>query len=435
MTRAPPRPPAPAAPRPPPPPPGGAGAGAETLVEQLWKGLKFAKTGGSDDEAEKGKEKENLDDGLLGVGVLAEALDVVFGAEKRDDDEHVVLLGGKVWKNPQEADWPREAWDLFYAFIACPGCSLIATRSLTTWTTNRRLAALGHLPAWLGPGETTAERVFRLSGLVLCTSNSCQAGRKVKRVEQKDVGKKGKGSKGKKTVYVEEWERSWMYIKLPVDDPRSALVLDHLSSLPDRFAVLARKTTADEVTHTPQEPESACRLVGRRCTCCGDALWLNKVRSGFTPVERKAARWTTTSFFPRETVLSSLLASSSPETRFHGAPFTDTYDAVVLDSAPFSSSTHDDWSSFADGVAQAVLAAQECETIGELIWREKARAVENGEMADGEWEMMHACAAEKQAGGGDGKGRRGSKDEGKRERRVLYVCEDELTARKIFREE
>ncbi|GAA5899069.1 hypothetical protein JCM6882_004608 [Rhodosporidiobolus microsporus] len=406
-------------------------ADAEALVGRLWRGLKFAKISSSDDEA-KGKDKEAEEDGLLGVGVLVEALDVVFTVEDDEDDKHVVLLGGKVWKNPKEADWPREGWDLFYQFVACPGCSLIATRSLTAWTTNRRLAALGHFPAWLGQSETTAERVFRLSGLVLCTSNSCQSGKKVRRVEQKETGKKVKGGKGKKTVYVEEWERSWMYVKLPLDDPRSLLILDYLASQPDRFAILARQTVADEVTHEPQDPPSSCTPSLRRCSCCeSDALWLNKVRSGFTPVERKAARWTTTSFFPRESVLSSLLSSSSPESRFHSTSFSDTYDAVVLDASPFTSPSQDSWTAFADGVAQAVLAAQSCETIGELIWREKKLAVDKGEMRDGEWEAMHACAAEEK----QEKGRRGSKDEGKRERRVLYVCEDELTARKIFREE
>ncbi|GAA6010210.1 hypothetical protein JCM10207_005668 [Rhodosporidiobolus poonsookiae] len=404
-------------------------------IERLWKALKFARVSASD-EADKGKEKEPEEDGLLGVGVLVEALDVVFGAGV-NEDEHVVLLGGKVWKNPKEAEWTREGWDLFYQFIACPGCSLIATRSLSTWTTNRRLATLGHLPAWLGPGESTAERVFRLSSIVLCTSNSCQAGRKVKRIEQKEVSKKGKGGKGKKTVFIEEWERSWMYIKLPLNDPRSLLVLDHLSSQSDRFSVLARRTATDGLTHSPQETTS-CDSALRRCHCCdGDDLWLNRVRSGFTPIERKAARWTTTSYFPRESVLASLLSSSSPESRFHPHAFEDTYDCVILDASPFTSATHDSWSAFSDAVAQAVLHAAECETVGELLWREKQVAVERGEMAEGEWEAMHSCAAEQgEAVESSGKGRRGSKDGGKKPaRKMLFICEDDLTARRIFREE
>ncbi|GAA5836185.1 hypothetical protein JCM11251_007390 [Rhodosporidiobolus azoricus] len=413
---------------------GDAGVDAETLVGRLWKSLKFAKISSSEGDS-RGKEKETEDNGLLGVGVLVEALDVVFGVEDaKHQEEHVALLGGKVWKNPKEADWPREAWDLFYQFVACPGCSLIATRSLSAWTTNRRLAALGHLPAWLGQSETSAERIFRLSGIVLCTSNSCQSGKKVKRVESKDSGKKVKGGKAKKVVFVEEWERSWMYVKLPLDNLRSALVLDYLASLPEQFTVLARQTVADVVTHEPQEPQASCSPTLRRCSCCeSDALWLNKVRSGFTPVERKAARWTTTSFFPRESVLSSLLSSSSPESRFHSTSFSDTYDAVILDATPFTSATQDSWTTFADSVAQAVLAAQSCESIGELIWREKKYAVDRGEMREGEWEAMHACAVQEkpEAKGG----RTGSKDEGAQERRVLYICEDELTARMIFRED
>jgi hypothetical protein len=344
--------------------------------------------------------------------------------------------------------------------VACPGCSLIATRSLSAWTTNRRLAALGHLPAWLGNGETPAERIFRLTGVVLCTSNACQSGKKVKRVEQKEVGKKGKGGKAKKVVHLEEWERSWMYVKLvshflssfssffpdlsveqPLNDPNSLLVLDHLSSQPDRFSVLARKTSTDELVCEPQTPPSTCGSISRRCSCCDDSLWLAKVRSGFTPVERKAARWTTTScafcflpflsvpvltsffaVFPRETVLSSLLASSSPESRFHPSPFADTIDAVILDASPFSSTTQDSWSLFADAVSYALLAAQSCENVGELVWREKQKAVERGEMLEGEWEAMHACAAE----------RTGAKG---RKTRVVTVCEDGWAARRIFREE
>lgn len=97
--------------------------------------------------------------------------------------------------------------------VGCPGCSLIATRDFASWTTNRRLALLGRYCDWASD-TTDAERIFRLSDVVLCTSNSCHAGRKVRRVEQRcvDCGKKGKHVK--KVVYIEEWEASWMYIKL-----------------------------------------------------------------------------------------------------------------------------------------------------------------------------------------------------------------------------
>lgn len=97
--------------------------------------------------------------------------------------------------------------------VGCPGCSLIATRDFSTWTTNRRLALLGRYRDW-STDATLAERIFRLSDVVLCTSNSCHAGKKVRRVEQKcvDCGKRGKHAK--KVVYIEEWEAGWMYIKL-----------------------------------------------------------------------------------------------------------------------------------------------------------------------------------------------------------------------------
>ncbi|GAA6007538.1 uncharacterized protein JCM10292_003919 [Rhodotorula paludigena] len=405
--------------------------GGDRDVELLWRALKFARGPTASESKEgKGKGKEPAEDGLLGVGVLADAIDNVYRGLNNDEDgedAYVGVLGGQVWKTQKKApEWPREAWDLFYQLIACGGCSLIATRSLAAWTSNRRLAALGHYPAWLAPGETTAERVFRLCSIVLCTSNSCHAGRKVKRVEQKDTaGKKTKGGKGKKTVYIEEMERGWMYIKLPLDDPRSSVILDHLSTLPERFSILARRTVDDEITHSPSEPGESC-AAGRGCICCSESdLWLNRVRSGLTPVERKAARWTTTTYFPRDSVLSSLLKSSSPELRFQDTPFADSLDAVILDATPLTSSTHDKWTNFADSVAEAVLQARDCATIGELIFREKSAAAECGDMGEREWEEVHACAADGDRGP---TGRSGSK-------KVVYVCEEGLTARNIFREE
>ncbi|GAA5867512.1 hypothetical protein JCM1840_002532 [Sporobolomyces johnsonii] len=402
-------------------------------VEKLWRGLKFAKSSASDEETDPSAREEDFD-GLLGVGVLADGVANLFRPaydESRDQDESVELLGGRVWRDAYEGEWSREAWDLLYQFIACPGCTLIATRRLSTWATNRRLASLGHYPAWLSPCEGqsgSTEKIFRLSGIVLCTTNSCKAGRKVKRVESKEKPAKGKGARGKKTVYVEEWERAWMYIKLPLDEPRSQLLLDALSSLPSRFTVLARKTASDEVTHTPSELDEGCssRVGGRRCTCCnaGD-LWLNKVRSGLTPIERKAARWTTSTYFPLDTVLSSLLRSSSPETRFHSAPYSDSMDCLILDASPYSSLTHDSWAAFAESVAQAVLAAQGCETVGELATREREAAVRRGDMSEREWERMCVAAEEgREKKGKDGKAKK-----------VVYVCEEGMTARGLFREE
>ncbi|GAA5837303.1 hypothetical protein JCM9279_005646 [Rhodotorula babjevae] len=407
----------------------------ERAVELLWRALKFARgspSSASVDEAPAG------DDGLLGVGVLADALDVVFGeapdqgdvdlgGDGGEDAASLVVLGARVRKNQQiKVEWPRAGWDVFYQLIACPGCTLIATRSLATWTTNRRLAALGHFPAWAAPGESTAERVFRLSRAVLCTSNSCTAGNKAKRVEQKDsTAKKGKG---KKTIYLEELERSWMYIKLPIDDARSSEILDYLASLPDRFIVLARRTATDEVTHLPPSTATACSS-SRRCSCCkNDDMWLNRVRSGFSPVERRAARWTTTSFFPRDTILSTLLKSSSPESRFHDAPYDDTYDALIFDSTP---ATHDKWTAFSDDVARALLEAQHCDTIGELFRREHEAALERGEMQRSFRDDLRSCAGEVGRRAGDGAAAGGGEGP---ERGSAFRCEDEWTARGIFRE-
>lgn len=216
-----------------------------------------------------------------------------------------------------------------------------------------------------------------------------------------------------------------MLFAKPLNDPASLIALEYLSSQPSRFTLLARKTASDELIFEPQAPESTCGSLTRRCNCCDDSLWLAKVRSGFTPIERKAARWTTTSFFPHSTVLSSLCGSSSPEARFHPTPFSDTYDAVILDASSSSSPTHDSWNAFAESVGDALLASQGCSSVGELVWREKQKAVQRGEMLEGEWEAMHACAAEQ----GGGKGRRGSKT------RVIHICEDDLTARRMFREE
>jgi hypothetical protein len=198
------------------------GGGSE--VEKLWKGLKFARS-----SAEEEEEKDEVSNGLIGVGVIAEAISNLFrpttiisstesAQDQQEEEEAIAVLGGKVWKDSCEGQWSREAWDLFYAFVACSGCALIATRSLQTWSTNRRLAALGHYPAWSSSSASnegvsgTADKIFRLSGIVLCSSNSSQSGRKVKRVESKE--KVPKGKKTKKVIYIEEMERSWMYIRL-----------------------------------------------------------------------------------------------------------------------------------------------------------------------------------------------------------------------------
>ncbi|GAA6063813.1 hypothetical protein JCM10212_001644 [Sporobolomyces blumeae] len=399
---------------------------AAGLVEKLWVGLKFARGGSTD-------EKDEADEGLLGVGVLAEVFSNLFRPDADSstdladsDSASVSLLGGKAWKTAYEGEWSREAWDLFYQFIACPGCTLIATRSISTWSTNRRLAALGHYPAWIGLTDATsgmADKAFRLSRVVVCCTNAAQCGRKVKRIESKDKKAKGKGAKGKKTVFVEEWERAWVYFKLPVDDPRSLDLLDALASQPARFSVLARNVATDETTHSPQAPTNGCST-GRGCSCCAPTdIWLNRVRSGMTPVERKAARWSTTTYFPIDSVLPSLFRSSSPESRFQSEPFSDCYDCLVLDASPYSSPTHDSWTLFGDAVAQALLSALDVESVSELSRNERRDAVERGEMVEGEWERMCAMARPDE---------QSKRDKGNA-KKVVYVCEDALTARTIFR--
>lgn len=199
-------------------------------VVVLWRALKYAKNTTSADQ----------DSGIIDVGLLTNAIDaMLLDAEGTTDGcaSSMNLLGGRVWKNSRcrSMPWTRAEWDLFYQLVSsgtsisescactnmclcesqvgCPGCSLIATRDFASWTTNRRLALLGRYCDWASD-TTDAERIFRLSDVVLCTSNSCHAGRKVRRVEQRcvDCGKKGKHVK--KVVYIEEWEASWMYIKL-----------------------------------------------------------------------------------------------------------------------------------------------------------------------------------------------------------------------------
>ncbi|BGP28508.1 hypothetical protein JCM10296v2_000243 [Rhodotorula toruloides] len=374
-------------------------AAGEAEVRSLWRGLKFAKSSAPTRVGTRTKSFEAIDEGWLGVEVLADALDAVFRSSRLtasaveagdavETGEAVKLLGGLCWRDSSRQEWPREAWELFYQLIGCAGCALIATCSLATWTSNRRLAALGHYPAWHDLTESPAERIFRLSGIVLCSSNASSAGKRVKRIEQKGV----KGGKGKKTVFVEEWEVGWMYIKLPYDDPRSALVLDHLASRPSQFAVVARRTATDEITHDSSGEGSVCRT-----------------------------RWTVSTCFPRDTVLSSMLKSSSPESRFHPAPYADSYDAIIVDSSPSMSQTHESWSKFADSVAQAVLDAQGVESLAALTVQEKDAAVRRGEMPEEEWEQRQACAVQAK--------------QDKRPRKVVYVCEENLTPRRIFREE
>ncbi|BGP52585.1 hypothetical protein JCM8202v2_000140 [Rhodotorula sphaerocarpa] len=181
-------------------------AGTTTAIESLWRALQYAKT----PVDERGPQH-----GLIDVVLLRDALDSVMHNWSQPEvlAESVRLLGGRVGHGTKPVPWTRECWDLFHQVVGCPGCALVAVRSLSMWTMNRRLALLGRYKDWY-TGTTEAERTFHLSDMVLCTSNSCHAGRNVKRIEPKcpDCGKKSK--RAHKTVYVEEWEASWMYVKL-----------------------------------------------------------------------------------------------------------------------------------------------------------------------------------------------------------------------------
>lgn len=324
----------------------------DSAVVALWQALKYAKN-----KSDKGEGCEQ--DGLIDVGVLMDAIDTVLLEEEglNESGDSMALLGGRVWKETRTATWRRAHWDLFYQLVGCPGCSLIATRDFSTWTRNRRLALLGRYRDW-STDATLAERIFRLSDVVLCTSNSCHAGKKVRRVEQKcsDCGKRSKHAK--KVVYIEEWEAGWMYIKLPLHDCRSRQILNYLASLPERYQVLARNVAEDQITHYPLASSSKGSCAEKGCSCARNEMPLARVRSGMSPVERKGAKWTTTTVLPADTILASLSKSSSPETRFHDKPYQDVLEAVVLDTSPYSSATHDSWLAFATQVAENLLAAQ-----------------------------------------------------------------------------
>ncbi|GAA5917873.1 hypothetical protein JCM8208_006527 [Rhodotorula glutinis] len=128
---------------------------------------------------------------------------------------------------------------------------------------------------------------------------------------------------------------------------------------------------------------------------------------------------------PRRADFEGHLAPRPPRRaprQHHDAP----YDALIFDSSP---STHDQWTAFADDVARALLEAQQCDTIGELFRREHKAALDRGEMRLSFRDDLRSCAAEveRRAGAGGAGG-----DEP--ERRSAFRCEDEWTARGIFRE-
>ena len=66
----------------------------------------------------------------------------------------------------------------------------------------------------------------------------------------------------------------------------------------------------------------------------GEAVWVSRLRSGYTSSERKAARWTNDASFRYTDCTHDRLLSTSPETYFHkGKPFREgSADILVVDS-------------------------------------------------------------------------------------------------------
>lgn len=82
----------------------------EGEITLLWRSMKFAKG----PIVNTGRPEQ----GLLGVGVLADVLIDVF-RDPAEDGVHVDLLGGRVYKTPTSTPtaW-EEYWDLFYSFAS-----------------------------------------------------------------------------------------------------------------------------------------------------------------------------------------------------------------------------------------------------------------------------------------------------------------------------
>ncbi|KAL8283094.1 hypothetical protein RQP46_005872 [Phenoliferia psychrophenolica] len=341
-------------------------------IGALWIGLKFQKSTSEDVK----------DPGFIGISVLGDAIRDAFRSEVDKEAKHIKILGGRVFKEPTKGEIPGEGWDLFYQFISCSGCSLSITNTFNSWTRNRRLALLGGLPAWLTPGESPTEHAFRLAGMVLCSSNSTNCGKKIKRVEQKETSTRRRGVA--KAVVVEEWERAWLFCKMPLDTEWSNAILEALVSSP-HFSILARNVATGEHTHYP--PTSRCTTLACKC-CTGSELWLGRVRSGLNPAERRAASWTTTTFFAVDSVMDSFQTNSSPERRF-GFKYEDNRDCLIVDERPYSASG--DWESFAQGVADVVIQARGANNLKELLGNERVRAMDEGELqppSSGEVRLM-----------------------------------------------
>ncbi|KAK4049628.1 hypothetical protein OIO90_005387 [Microbotryomycetes sp. JL221] len=318
-------------------------------ITKLWRRMKFAKA--ADAEA-NGKSKKIS--GLLGVQTLRDAIADIFRhrGETSNAPENgcVELLGGRVWKTASGLDLPPAGFDILYQFIACPGCVVSITKTFTSLSRHRRLALLGAYPAWLTPGESPAEHIMRLANVVLCSCNRSTCSVKVKRVEQKAT----KGSK-KNVVYTEEWERPWMFVKLPDDDPSTTALLDLLGESSDKFAILAQRSGASEPTYKPLTTSA-------------------KPRSS--------------TVFPVDKALNSF-ANNSSETR-HGHRYTDCYDVLIMDNSDYpaagssskscsGSSSSASWQSFLANVAATILRSRGLVTVMELYNQKLAEAREAGD--------------------------------------------------------
>lgn len=85
----------------------------------------------------------------------------------------------------------------------------------------------------------------------------------------------------------------------PVHDCRSRQILDYLASMSERYQVLARDVAEDKITHHPLSSSSNGSCAEKRCSCTRNEMPLARVRSGMSPVERKGAKWTTTTGTPQ----------------------------------------------------------------------------------------------------------------------------------------
>ncbi|KAK4050416.1 hypothetical protein OIV83_003486 [Microbotryomycetes sp. JL201] len=187
----------------------------------------------------------------------------------------------------------------------------------------------------------------------------------------------------KKTVFIEEWERPWVYVKMLRDEPSTMTILDHLASS-DKLVVLAQKSGDDKVSHQPQ----MCLPTRLACSCCRNKseLWLSRVRSGMSPSERKSAHWTVSSFFPMDKALLSF-ASTSSETR-HGHRYTDCYDVLIMDNMPLAHSNTTScgalssqamWQTFLGNLGAEILQAKGLSTVLELYEEARTQAIASGE--------------------------------------------------------